>query len=56
MRWYEPPVVVATYSADELRLEAAQCSMSSGMSDRNLKTAIRTIEQPLAKLHKTGRS
>jgi hypothetical protein len=57
MRSYEPPVVVATYSAEELRLEAAQCSLpSQAPSDRNLKTAIRKIEQPLAELDKTGRS
>jgi len=56
MGWYEPPLVVATYSAEELRLEAAHCSMASIPSDRNLKTAIRTIEQPLAGLDRAGPS
>ena len=60
MRSYESPMVVATYSAEEVRTEAAHCSnMSHGgpvPSDRNLKTAIRKIEQPLEELDKTGRS
>jgi hypothetical protein len=56
MRWYEPPMVVVSYSIEELRADAAHCStMSQAPSDRNLKTGIKTIEQPLAELDKTGR-
>jgi len=49
---YERPVVIATYSTEELRAEAGSVAHASivGISDRNLKTGIETIDDPLNRL------
>jgi len=49
---YERPDLIATYSIEELRAEAATafCYTVTAVSDRILKTEIETIEQPLERL------
>jgi hypothetical protein len=50
---YERPVVIATYSVEKLRAEAgavACASIVGIVSDRNLKTDIRRVDDPLKRL------
>ena len=50
MQRYEPPVLIASYSIEGLREEAAECIIY--ISDRALKTEIERIDSPLARLAK----
>ena len=50
---YERPVVIATYSVEQLRAEAAGVACTSivgTVSDQNLKTDIESIDDPLRRL------
>jgi hypothetical protein len=50
MQRYEPPVLIASYSIEALRDEAAKCT--AYISDRTLKTAVERIDSPLLRLAK----
>lgn len=43
MESYVRPVVIVSYSIDELRAEAVACNLYQRFSDRNLKTEIKTL-------------
>ena len=50
MQRYEPPVLIASFSIEELREEAATCAVYP--SDSALKTEVERIDSPLARLAK----
>ncbi len=51
MNGYIRPTAIGTYSIAELCADAASCTLYGvGVSDRNLKRAIETVEQPMERL------
>jgi hypothetical protein len=50
MQRYEPPVLIASFSIEELREEAATCAAYP--SDNALKTQVEQIDAPLIRLAK----
>jgi hypothetical protein len=50
MQRYEPPVLIASFSIEELREEAATCAMNYQFSDRALKIEVERIDSPLVRL------
>jgi hypothetical protein len=49
---YQPPLVVQSYSVEELRADAAACSIYQVPSDRALKQEIKTVGSSLDRLGK----
>ena len=47
MNRYTHPTVICTYSIEELRADAASCTLYQVTSDRTLKREIEIVEQPL---------
>ena len=50
MNDYTHPAVIHTYSVEELRADAASCTLYLLTSDQNLKRDIEAVEQPLKRM------
>ena len=47
MKGYERPSLIATFSIEELRADAASCTPYQYTSDVRVKTDIKTVDRPL---------